>query len=169
MKILGRFFRGQADGDTVTGLTSGDPMTPKIILFCAIFLMLCRSSYAASDPVGCPATISVSQHLTTDIAGWRAVLDDTPHLLANIMFYEGLPEERTSLVNDATTKTVGKETATWRFLPRAGRQIWVTCNYAGTAVTLAKSLPAKISACSVTYNTRQSIGGMPVIERVSCK
>ena len=169
MKILGCFFRGQAGGDTVIGLTSGEPMTPRIILFFAIFLMLCRASYAASDPVGCPGTISVSQHLTTEIAGWRAVLDDTPHLLANITFYEGPPEERASLVNDTTTKTVGKETATWRFLPGAGRQIWVTCSYAGAAVTLAKSLPAKIGACSVTYNTRQHIDGLPVIEQVSCK
>ena len=97
------------------------------------------------------------------------LLDDTPHRLATITFYDGPPKERASLVNDQTIHATGKETAKWYFIPRADRQIWVACGYAGTAIVLARGLPPKTNTCSVTYNPRERIAGMPVIEKIVCK
>jgi hypothetical protein len=88
------------------------------------------------------------------------MLDDTPHRLAGITFYDGPPEEKASLVYDKTAKAAGKETMTWHFNARSDGQIWVVCSYAGTAVVLKRGLPPKTSACSVTYDSRASV---PVI------
>lgn len=124
---------------------------------------------AASEPVSCPDTIDVHQQLAASVEGWTTILDDTPHQLANITFYDGPPKDRASLVYDQITKASGKQIAKWQFGPDGDRQIWLACSYARTAMVLAKALPAKTSTCSVTYNLRQQIAGMPMIEKIDCK
>ncbi len=145
-------------------------MMPRLIpLFAICAMMLLCPSLAISQPPGCPDTVDVHQQLTASVAGWKAILDDTPHRLATITFYDGPPEEKASLVNEKSTRLPGKETAEWHFAPQTNRQIWVACGYAGTAIVLAKSLPPNTRTCSVTYNTQQLIAGMPVIDKVVCR
>ena len=131
-------------------------------------MLLCVSS-AASEPANCPDTIDAKQQLTSSVDGWTTILDDTPHHLANITFYDGPPQGRASLVYDQTTQAGGKETAKWHFTPRADRQIWVACSYAGTAIVLTRGLPSNTRTCTVTYNLRQRIAGLPMIEKIVCE
>ncbi len=135
----------------------------------ALVLLPGLTGWGATDPVGCPETITVNQQLAAPVAGWTPGLDELPHRLAGITFYDGPIADNASLVNDQTTKASGREIATWRFTGMAGRLVWVSCSYAGTAVTLTKSLPAKTSSCAVTFNVRQRVAGLPMIEQVSCK
>src|SRR5579864_533814 len=94
-------------------------MTPLCVI-CAVILCI---SCSASEPTTCPDTVDVQQHLTAAVDGWKSILDDTPHRLANVTFYDGPPEKRAALVNDQTTHAAGKETAKWQFRPRSGEQI----------------------------------------------
>jgi hypothetical protein len=111
----------------------------------------------------------VNQKLTTPVSGWTTMIDDSPPRLANITFYDGPPQQRASLIYDQKMRVAGKETATWHFLPRADRQIWVGCSYTGTGIVLTKALPPSTSTCAVTYDTRQTVAGLPSITKIVCK
>jgi hypothetical protein len=144
-------------------------MTRRTIPFCVTCVVLfCISSFGA-QPANCPDSVAVHQQLTAAVNGWTTMIDDTPHRLANITFYDGPPQQGAPLIYDQRMAAAGKETATWHFLSRADRQIWVGCSYAGTAIVLTKALPRSTSTCSVTYDPRQTIVGLSVIEKIVCK
>ena len=134
-------------------------MDQRTILLYAMCTVLFWACSAAAKAASCPDTIDVQQQLTTPIAGWTAALDDTPHQLSGVAFYDGPPKEKASLVYDQMTRAAGKETAIWRFAPGSDRQTWMACSYSGTMIVLAKALPPKTVGCSVTYNRRQLVAG----------
>jgi hypothetical protein len=140
-----------------------------ILLVCALLtLLLCESAMAA-DATLCPSTIRVRQELVAAVAGWSAMQNDSPVQLAGITFYDGPPAEKASLAYDQITKAGRKQVATWRFATEAGRATWVSCNYSGTTVELTQSLPSKTTSCEVSYDPRQQIAGLPLIEKITCK
>ena len=116
----------------------------------------------------CPPAIEVRQQLATQVPGWTSIDDDSPHRLANITFYDGKPEEHVSLVPDTSHKSGDRETSTWRFREQADRRLWMACGYGGTSISLAHELPVETHACTVVYNLRRRVDGLPVIESVSC-
>lgn len=130
------------------------------LLSCACF---------AADAVRCPASIATRQELTSSVAGWTAMMDDAPHSLAGITFYDGPPSEKASLVYDKITKAKGDETAVWTFDAKSERQTWIACSYAGTAIELTRTLPPHTTMCSVVYNSQETIAGLPVIKKIMCK
>lgn len=131
-------------------------------------LFFCLSALAA-EPAACPATVNVHEQLTAPVAGWSATNDDAPHQLAGLTFYDGPPQEKASLVYDDITRAAGKQIAKWTFAPQRQRAIWIACSYSGTSVVLAKAMPATVSSCVVTYDARQQVAGLPVIEKIACK
>jgi hypothetical protein len=131
-------------------------------------LTLAAGCSKAADLFQCPAQVDVRQQINVLPPGWSVVLDDLPHRLAGITFFDGKPEDKASLAPDNETKANGKSISTWIF-SGGNRPVWVACRYAGTAVTLARELPKLIQACSLTYNLRQTLGGLPVIEKIDCK
>jgi hypothetical protein len=62
----------------------------------------------------------------------------------------------------------GKSVSTWSF-GRGGRPVWVACRYAWTSVMLTRELSKPVRNCAVTYNLRQSLAGLPLIEKIDCK
>jgi hypothetical protein len=111
-------------------------MTQRTLPLCVTYVaLLCASSFG-SEPANCPDSIDVNQQLTAPVSGWTTMIDDSPPRLANITFYDGPPQQRASLIYDQKMRVAGKETATWHFLPRADRQIWVGCSYTGTGIVL---------------------------------
>ncbi len=133
-----------------------------LILFCTAFCL-------AADSITCPETINTRQELTAPVAGWTPMLDNAPRSLAGITFYDGPPAEKASLAYDQITHGKSEQVATWRFAPQTDRRIWMACSYAGTAIELTKTLPPNISTCSVTYDPQQSIAGLPVIRKITCR
>lgn len=144
-------------------------MTYRTMPLCAMCTVLFCVFSAASESLNCPETVDVQQQLAASIEGWTAILDDTPHRLANVTFYDGSPEKRASLVNDKATHSAGKEIAEWHFVARTRRPVWLACSYAGTAVVLTRMLPSSTRSCSVMYNSRQRVAGLPIIESIACK
>jgi hypothetical protein len=112
--------------------------------------------------------VDVRQQIAAPIAGWSASLDDLKHLLAGVTFFDGKPEERASLAPDKEERANGKIVSTWNFIAR-DRGVWVACHYDGTSVNLIRELPKQLRTCSVTYKPRQSMSGLPEIEKIDCK
>jgi len=120
-----------------------------------------------AEEIHCPETISVTQSLAKQEQGWKASTSDTPARLAGVTFLDGPPEQKASLVNDGESRVNGKQIATWRF--GAKSQIWLSCRYANSSIVLSRALPKGTAACSVTYNPRETIAGLPSIEKIECK
>ncbi len=131
-------------------------------------LVLCAGCGSAADPIQCPPLIEVHQQIAAPVAGWSVAMDDLPHRLAGITFFDGKPEEKASLAPDSEAKAAGKSVSTWNF-GSGGRSEWVACRYAWTTVTLTRELPKPVRSCAVTYNARQSLAGLPLIEKIDCK
>ena len=144
-------------------------MTPRNAFLLLVTVLLVSSFCCAGETVGCPNEITVTQALAAPIPGWTAMQDDAPHSLAGITFYDGPPAEKASLVYDQITRSKGQQIATWHFAPQDKRQVWLACSYAGASIELTRKLPANITTCSVTYDSQQHIGGLPVIKKIDCK
>jgi hypothetical protein len=144
-------------------------MSLRAVLLLVTSAALLNGVCHAADSVTCPATITTRQELTSKIAGWMPMTDDTPHNLAGITFYDGPPSEKASLVYDKITKTKGEETAVWNFDSKNERQTWISCSYAGTSIELARTLPPHTTTCSVVYTSQEHIAGLPVIKKIACK
>ncbi len=123
----------------------------------------------AADGINCPANITTRQELASPPNGWTPLLNDTPHNLAGMTFYDGPPAEKASLAYDRIQRDKGQQLATWTFVRQEDRRIWLVCSYAGTAVELARSLPPQIASCIVSYDPQQQIAGLPTIKRISCR
>ena len=135
-----------------------------------LVLIAFSSSFShAADTISCPASITTRQELTSSANGWSPLLDDTPHNLAGITFYDGPPAEKASLVYDKITRGKTEQTASWSFDPKNKRQTWIVCSYAGTAIGLARTLPPQTTMCFVIYDTQESIAGLPLIKKITCK
>ncbi|KAA6455688.1 hypothetical protein DYQ86_27095 [Acidobacteria bacterium AB60] len=138
-------------------------------LFLFLGFALGSATACRAQALACPDTVDVRQELATTVSGWEPISSDTPLRLSYVTFYDGPPKDKQSLVNDSSKTVAGRETATWKFQPGGDRHIWLACSYAGTNIALAKELPSTVSSCSVTYNPRQRVAGMPVIEKMVCK
>jgi hypothetical protein len=130
-----------------------------------ILFPLLAFAFAAAD---CPAKIEVRQTLAEQITGWLIGYDAAPHLLSGMTFFDGKPEEMASLVPDSQSVSGGKNVAVWTF-GAIGRPVWIACHYAGTGIILQRALPKNTRSCSITYSSRETIAGLPVIEKVDCK
>jgi hypothetical protein len=141
------------------------------IYFTALTTAVSTTGWAA-DIIRCPAKIEVNQRLAGQAPGWSVMSDPMPHLLAGLTFFDGNPSEKASLAPDKQLAgqygIQSTSVALWIF-PPSSRPTWVSCSYAWTDVVLARELPKGTRTCSVTYSTRDSIAGSPVIEKVDCR
>ena len=135
----------------------------------ALSLLIPTSLCQAADGINCPATIATRQEMASPANGWTPLLDDTPHNLAGITFYDGPPAEKASLAYDRIQHGKGEQVAVWIFARHEDRRIWLVCSYAGTAVELSRSLPPRVTTCTVSYNPQQQVAGLPMINKITCR
>jgi hypothetical protein len=134
-----------------------------------LLLFLAGNGALAADGIQCPAQVQVRQQIATPIAGWSAGADKTPNQLSGLTFFDGKPEEEASLAPDSQTRQNGKDLLVWNFGADSNRPTFLVCRYAGTNVTLQRELPKGTRSCKVTYNPKQTIAGLPAIEKIDCK
>lgn len=137
---------------------------PQVLAFVVLL-----SGCSGAEPVACPDSVKVEQKLSGVAPGWTAAVDDSPHHLAGITFFDGPPADKVSLVYDKATEAGGKFIATWTFNPKSSEKVWVACRYAGTSVVLQRALPEKTSACTATYDNKQKVAGLPLLEKLVCR
>ena len=136
---------------------------------CAMVLLaIVAAALATGEDIRCPDRISTAQTLSQTPSGWTNQTDATPNILAGVTFYDGPPKDLASLAPDET-HAKGKVLASWDLTPNPGRQYWLTCGYSGTRITLARPLPKELRTCVVTYDPKQTVDGLPSIERIACK
>jgi len=135
----------------------------------SMVLVCCSSFCHAAETVSCPASITTRQELTSAANGWAPLLDDAPHTLAGITFYDGPPSEQASLAYDQIRHGKSEDLATWTFARQEDRRIWLVCRYAGTAVELSRTLPPQITTCTISYDPQTQIAGLPEIKKISCR
>jgi hypothetical protein len=138
-----------------------------IILLCGLLI---QAGYVhAKDPVQCPPQLQVRQQLDAPVPGWSAAVDKLPNLLAGLTFFDGKPEDNASLAPDRQARQNGKDVVVWNFGTDTSRPVYVACRYAWTTITLQRELPKEVRSCTITYNPRQTIAGLPAIEKIDCK
>jgi len=133
-----------------------------------VLVAVLAAGLAAAEDVRCPERISTTQTLSQPVPGWSNRMDASPNLLAGVTFYDGPPKDMASLVPDET-HVKDKVLASWDLIPNPGRQYWLACGYADTRVTLARPLPKELRTCTVTYDPKVTVDGLPSIERLVCK
>lgn len=129
--------------------------------------LLACPEFASSQEKYCPESISVAQTIENVSEGWTARQDESASILAGVTFYSGPPEEKSSLVYDQWTRRNGLAYGVWHF-PKSSHRIWLSCRYSFTRVVLVKQLPAETSECTVTYDPRVSVSGLPEIRKMAC-
>jgi hypothetical protein len=117
----------------------------------------------------CPATIVTKQEAQGAAVGWVVGRGDVPARLAGVTFYSGPPEERASLVSDSNVTRGGLVYATWRFQPRRTEVMWLSCSYSATSVILSKRIAMETTECTVSYNPKVTVAGLPEIQKITCK
>ncbi len=135
-----------------------------LFVFLGILIPLYTHAAETTYRVDCPASIDVSQQLTSMNPDWRVIVEKKPpHFLSSIAFYVESPEEQTSLAPEMSDKN---SKATWTFSEK--ERIYAACGYQKTTVRLTQVLPEGITSCTATYNlqTQGDSGFLP--EEILC-
>jgi len=138
----------------------------KTLLVTIVFIRLLLMRGFAEE-IRCPETIAVKQSLARSVEGWQESASDMPNRLAGVTFFDGPPEQKASLVYDSERSVKGKQIATWLFVAKS--QIWLTCGYSGSNLILSRILTNGTTSCSVTYDPKLTVAGLPSIEKIECK
>jgi hypothetical protein len=124
---------------------------------------------ALAQETYCPQTISVDQKIDKVPGGWAASPDrSATTMLAGVTFFSGPPAQNASLKYDRWTERNGLAYALWRFQPKSSDGIWLSCRYSSTSMVLTKQLPAGTSECTVIYDPKVQISGLPEIRKITC-
>jgi hypothetical protein len=116
-----------------------------------------------------PATVSVREDVATVPAGWRAMSDDRPHVLACATFFDGPPEKQGSLVFEHESKRKDRIVRTWHFYPDGKSSAWLQLCYSATTVVLARPLPLGTMECRVEFDKAMTVDGYEQIKSIECK
>lgn len=142
-------------------------MSPVNLIAACIAILGSSMEPALAAEVHCPETVSVNQSLAKPEPGWKPGTSALPIGLAGVTLFDGPPEQQASLVYDSETMLHGKQIATWRFGPNS--DIWLSCQYSGTLIVLSRALPKNTTVCLVTYNPKQTVAGLPLVEKIACQ
>lgn len=129
------------------------------------FALLAPASQASGL---CPATLATTQSAPSVPAGFTASVEAAPAPFMGLTFFDGKPSERVSLAPDEEKPGGGTLVSMWKFPPGNPRGYYLQCTYFGTQIALQRALDPIITKCFVTYDTKQSIGGLPFIKRIDC-
>lgn len=133
-----------------------------------LFAVSLATTAVIAEDVRCPERVPTTQTVSQSTSGWTVQMDAAPNLLAGVTFYDGPPKELASLAPDES-HVKGKLIASWDLTPNPGREYWLACRYSGTRIALARPLPKELRSCTVTYDPKQTVDGLPLIEKISCK
>jgi hypothetical protein len=116
------------------------------ILICHYFIT--QANTCAAEITQCPLEISVNQNILTEPSGWKAFVGPTRHPLVTVQFSDGPPSAQAFLV---PSEEKGSHTLVWNF-QTPQEEVWVSCAYNNTSVTLSKKLTKPVTSCQVEYD-----------------
>jgi len=102
-------------------------------------------AHAATVRLKCPKTLDV-QETAGAVPGWQIEVSSSAHTFARMRLYSGPPENK--LLLDPDNGDDDPTDYRWT-LGDAGNNLWVRCDYHGTAARLVQSLPKGLSSCQL--------------------
>jgi hypothetical protein len=112
--------------------------------FCLLLLCATPAWASAATAAGfaCPETLRLTpmQHVELP-SGWAAVEEAENHYLRGARLFDGPMRDQADLIG---------ERGGWDLSPNEGRGYTLVCQYEGTELTLAATLPAGLKRCAVT-------------------
>lgn len=131
--------------------------------------ILLNPAMASAENLRCPDSIVVLENAKELPEGWFAHADEVPHRLTRVGFFDGNPKERAELAPEKETRKKGKRYALWRFDAGTEQNIWISCSYGRTAMTLVQPLKKPYTRCTVISDTAVTIDGQPSVVSIECK
>ncbi|MFO1187621.1 MAG: STY0301 family protein [Alphaproteobacteria bacterium] len=116
----------------------------------------------------CPASLTTTQTAAAVPAGFTASVEAASAPFMGLTFFDGKPSDKASLAPDEEKPMGETLVSTWTFPPGNPRGYYLRCSYFGTQIALQRALDPIITKCWVTYDMKQSIGGLPFIKRIDC-
>lgn len=133
-------------------------------------MLICiMSSNIFAEPLVCPKTIEVKESVMNTPKGWTAVSDGIPHPLKGVEFFEGNPEKLGGLSPEQENPQNGLLYSIWDFDPKTAKNLWVSCTYGRTAMTLARPVNKVYKRCTVKSNMMVMVDGQPELMSIECK
>lgn len=123
----------------------------------------------AAESLVCPDSIIVQENVTELPEGWFAHRGEVPHRLMKVGFFDGNPKEKAELAPEKETENKGKWRSVWSFDAKTAQDLWISCSYGRTAMTLAQPLKKPYKSCSVVSDTTVTIDGQPSVVSVECQ
>ncbi len=117
--------------------------------------------------MACPSRIDVQETADlTKLEGWRTYESSvlSKHTFFDVIFSEGPPEKMVFRTPSKTTSSKLKKLEVYDF-SGATDDLWLSCIYRDTAISLTQKMPEKISRCEVLYNPKT---GFRSVERIEC-
>ena len=126
-----------------------------------------QQAFAADQKIDCPAEIpAASLQVTSTPAGWTPFVP-SPLILTAAAFMQASPEKMAYLKPYSTSENKKHSIVTWKFEGEYPQGKWLTCDYAGGAVSLSKEIDRDISSCTIEYEKK--IRGKVGFVQVVCK
>jgi hypothetical protein len=144
----------------------GNPVSRSFAI-CFVLLLLWQLPALAKE-IECPSTIEVQESANlTKLEGWR-IYDTSAagvHHFFDVGFSEGPPEKLVFRTPSKSTATKLKKLDVYDFSSGVTDEIWISCLYRDTALSVTRKLPGKLSRCEVSYDEKT---GFRSVKRVDC-
>ena len=126
-----------------------------------------QQAFAADQKIDCPANIPAALlQVTSAPEGWTP-FTPSPLTLTAAAFMQASPEKMAYLKPYSTSENKKNSIVTWKFEGDYPQGKWLTCDYAGGAVSLSKEIDRGISSCTIEYEKKNR--GKAGFVQVVCK
>ena len=133
-----------------------------------IFFAACLPVCALADTYTCPEFITASSVNVVNVPdSWQIFKQPNKLKIISAGFYDGQPPDMANLKPYESKKIKNLTTLKWKFEGDYPNGKWLSCDYEGGIVTLAKELLSNISECTVTYK-KMNIPNEQTVS-ISCK
>lgn len=130
---------------------------------------LLNPTMTAAESLACPDSIIVQENVTELPEGWFAHGGEVPHRLMKVGFFEGNSKEKAELAPEKETKKRGRWRSVWRFDAETAKDVWISCSYGRTAMTLVQPLKKPYKRCTVVSDAAVTVDGQPSVVSIECK
>lgn len=131
--------------------------------------ILLNPTMTSAESLACPDSLIVQENVTALPEGWFAHGGEVTHWLMKVGFFDGNPKEKAELAPEKETKKRGRWRSVWRFDSETAKDVWISCSYGRTAMTLVKPLKKPYKRCEVVFDAAVTIDGQPSVVSIKCE
>jgi len=132
-------------------------------------IMLISHNVCAESFINCPDMISVEEKPVYLPEDWSSYCDDDSHRLMGIGFFLGDPKNKEELAPEKETLKKSKLYSIWHFDRSTTENIWISCKYSQTSITLIRPLNSSFHTCTIVSDMTITFYGQPSIVSVKCE